>query len=113
MPSKTKSVDTWSRRTPRSRQAAASKPGAAAFTALASDSSDSARSTAVREMYKRSRNAYVRISSVASEDAVDCVSEFAPDHSLFNETVFRDTVMLATESDSALRGLPRAAEAGS
>ena len=61
------------------------------------------RSSAARQMFKRSRLAYVRISSVAAEDVVDTVSEFSPDHSLFNETLFRETVLLPSENDSSLR----------
>jgi hypothetical protein len=30
---------------------------------------------------------------------VDTVSEFSPDHSLFNETIFRETVLLPAEDD--------------
>jgi N-acyl amino acid synthase of PEP-CTERM/exosortase system len=60
------------------------------------------RSSAVRELYRRSRHAYVRISTVLQDDTADCVSEFAPDHSLFNETVFRESVLLPAESDSGL-----------
>ncbi len=62
----------------------------------------SKKSSAVRAVYRRSKHAYSRISSVASGDTVDYVSEFAPDHSLFNETVFRDTVLSPAESDSNL-----------
>ena len=62
----------------------------------------SARSSSARQLFKRSRHAYVRISSVAARDEVDTVSEFSPDHSLFNETLFRDTVLLPAENDSAL-----------
>ncbi|MCP5429558.1 MAG: GNAT family N-acetyltransferase [Chromatiaceae bacterium] len=36
------------------------------------------KSTAVRDLFKRSKHAYVRISSVSSDDTVDYVSEFAP-----------------------------------
>lgn len=61
------------------------------------------RSTSARKLFKRSRQAYVRISKVVEEDNVDTVSEFSPDHSLFNETVFRDTVLIPAEDDSALR----------
>jgi N-acyl amino acid synthase of PEP-CTERM/exosortase system len=61
------------------------------------------KSTAVRDMFKRSRKAYVRISSIASNEAIDSVSEYSPDHSLFNETVFRETVLLPAENDSDLR----------
>jgi N-acyl amino acid synthase of PEP-CTERM/exosortase system len=63
----------------------------------------SKRSSMVRGMFRRSRHAYVRISSVASNDSVDCVSDYAPDYSLFNETVFRETVLLPAENDSDLR----------
>jgi hypothetical protein len=61
------------------------------------------KSSKVRDLYRRSKHAYVRISSVASDDAVDCVSEYTPDHSLFNETIFRETVLLPAEQDSDLR----------
>jgi hypothetical protein len=50
-------------------------------------------------MLRRSKHAYVRISSVAGKDLVDTVSEFSPDHSLFNETIFRETVLLPAEDD--------------
>ncbi len=63
----------------------------------------SSKSTAARQLFKRSRRAYVRISSVADQDGVDTVSEFSPDHSLFNETLFRETVLLPAEEDSALK----------
>ena len=63
----------------------------------------SKKSSAVRSMFRRSRHAYVRISSVASNESVDCVSDYAPDYSLFNETVFRETVLLPAEKDSDLR----------
>lgn len=63
----------------------------------------SKKSSKVRDLYRRSKHAYVRISSVASNDAIDCVSEYAPDHSLFNETVFRETVLLPAETDSDLQ----------
>ena len=63
----------------------------------------SKRSSMVRRMYKRSRHAYVRISTIATNDSMDCVSEYAPDHSIFNETVFRETVLLPAEQDSDLR----------
>jgi N-acyl amino acid synthase of PEP-CTERM/exosortase system len=63
----------------------------------------SAHSSAARQLFKRSRHAYVRISSVAAQDEVDTVSEFSPDHSLFNETLFRETVLLPAEDDSSLR----------
>jgi len=70
----------------------------------------SKKSSKVRDLFRRSKHAYVRISSVASDDAVDCVSEYAPDHSLFNETIFRETVLLPAEQDSELRdGLRREA----
>lgn len=61
------------------------------------------KSSAVRKMFKRSQHAYVRISTKGTEDFVDCISEFAPDHSLFNETIFRETVLLPAEQDSELR----------
>jgi hypothetical protein len=61
------------------------------------------KSSAVRELFRRSRHAYVRISSVTLDDTIDLVSEYAPDHSLFNETIFRDTVLLPAENDSDLR----------
>lgn len=62
----------------------------------------SKKSSVVRGMYKRSRHAYVRISGVVADDSMDCVSEYTPDHSLFNETVFRETVLLPAEEDSGL-----------
>ncbi|MCG6966487.1 MAG: PEP-CTERM/exosortase system-associated acyltransferase [Chromatiaceae bacterium] len=61
------------------------------------------KSSAVRDLFRRAKHAYVRISSVALDDTVDCVSEYAPDHSLFNETIFRETVLLPAEKDSDLR----------
>lgn len=61
------------------------------------------KSSAVRDLFRRSKHAYVRISSVAMDDTVDCVSEYTPDHSLFNETIFRETVLLPAEQDSDLR----------
>lgn len=67
----------------------------------------SQKSSAVRGMYKRSRHAYLRISSIASNDAIDCVSEYAPDHSLFNESVFHETVLVPAEDDSDLREVSR------
>jgi N-acyl amino acid synthase of PEP-CTERM/exosortase system len=66
-------------------------------------SSMSKRSSSVRALFRRSRHAYVRLSSVSVGDTIDTVSEFAPDHSLFNETIFRDTVLLPAEKDSSLR----------
>lgn len=63
----------------------------------------SKRSSMVRDLYKRSKHAYVRISSVSMDDTIDYVSEFAPDHSLFNESIFRETVLLPAEEDSDLR----------
>jgi len=62
----------------------------------------SKKSSKVRGLLRRSRRAYVRISSVVLDDTLDTVSEFAPDHSLFNETVFRETVLLPAEDDSGL-----------
>lgn len=62
----------------------------------------SRKSSAIRDLLRRSRHAYVRISSVAMDDAVDSVSEFHPDHSLFNETVFRESVLVPAEGDSGL-----------
>jgi len=59
----------------------------------------SQESSVVRGMLRRSKHAYVRISSVAGKDLVDTVSEFSPDHSLFNETIFRETVLLPAEDD--------------
>jgi N-acyl amino acid synthase of PEP-CTERM/exosortase system len=59
----------------------------------------SQESSVVRGMLRRSKHAYVRISSVAGKDLVDTVSEFSPDHSLFNETMFRETVLLPAEDD--------------
>ena len=61
------------------------------------------KSSAVRDLFRRSKHAYVRISSVAMDDTIDCVSEYTPDHSLFNETIFRETVLLPAEQDSDLR----------
>ena len=61
------------------------------------------KSAAVRDLFRRAKHAYVRISSVALDDTVDCVSEYAPDHSLFNETIFRESVLLPAEKDSDLR----------
>jgi N-acyl amino acid synthase of PEP-CTERM/exosortase system len=61
------------------------------------------KSSAVRNLFRRSKRAYVRISDVTHDDTVDCVSEYAPDHSLFNETIFRETVLLPAEDDSDLR----------
>jgi len=61
------------------------------------------RSTAVRHLFKRSKHAYARISSVEICEMGDFVSEFSPDHSLFNETIFRETVLLPAEEDSDLR----------
>ncbi len=61
------------------------------------------KSSAVRDLFRRSKHAYVRISSVAIDDTIDCVSEYTPDHSLFNETIFRETVLLPAEDDSDLR----------
>jgi N-acyl amino acid synthase of PEP-CTERM/exosortase system len=60
------------------------------------------RSTAVRDLFRRARRAYVRISSVEGCGNVDAVSEFALDHALFNETIFRETVLLPPEKDSDL-----------
>ena len=61
------------------------------------------KSSAVRDLFRRSKHAYVRISSVSMDDTIDCVSEYTPDHSLFNETIFRETVLLPAEKDSDLR----------
>ena len=61
------------------------------------------QSSAVRDLFRRSKRAYVRISHVTLDDTIDCVSEYAPDHSLFNETIFRETVLLPAEDDSDLR----------
>ena len=61
------------------------------------------KSTAVRSLFRRSRRAYMRISRVTLDDTVDCVSEYAPDHSLFNETIFRETILLPAENDSDLQ----------
>jgi N-acyl amino acid synthase of PEP-CTERM/exosortase system len=61
------------------------------------------KSSTVRELFRRSKRAYVRISYVTLDDTVDCVSEYSPDHSLFNETIFRETVLLPAEDDSDLR----------
>ncbi len=62
-----------------------------------------AKSPAVRDLFRRAKHAYVRISSVEMGDAVDTVSEFTPDHSLFNETIFHESVLLPAEQDSDLR----------
>ena len=59
----------------------------------------SRESSMVRGMLRRSKHAYVRISGIAGQDPVDTVSEFSPDHSLFNETLFRDTVLAPAEDD--------------
>lgn len=68
------------------------------------------KSRVVRDFFKRSRQAYVRISSVTADDTVDGMSEFAPDHALFDEAIFRDTVLLPAEQDSDLgRARPPAA----
>jgi len=61
------------------------------------------KSSTVRDFFRRAKHAYVRISSVAMDDTVDCVSEYSPDHALFNETIFRETVLLPAEKDSDLR----------
>jgi N-acyl amino acid synthase of PEP-CTERM/exosortase system len=60
------------------------------------------RSSQVRQMFRRSKHAYVRISSLADDPSVDLVSEFTPDHSLFNETVFHESVLMPSEQDSGL-----------
>ena len=65
------------------------------------------KSSSVRDLFRRSKHAYVRISSVAMDDTIDCVSEYTPDHSLFNETIFRETVLLPAEKDSDLRSRVR------
>lgn len=59
----------------------------------------SKRSSAVRALFRRAKHAYVRISSIAAEDVVDTVSEYSPDHSLFNETIFRETVLQPADDD--------------
>ena len=51
----------------------------------------SLKSPNTRQFFRRSRLAYVRISSVASNPQVECVSEFATGHSLFNESLFRES----------------------
>ncbi len=51
------------------------------------------RSQDVRTLFKRARLSYVRISSVVQDPDVELVSEFSPEHSLFNETLFRETVL--------------------
>ena len=61
------------------------------------------KSTAVRDLFRRAKHAYVRISSVEMDDSIDCISEFTPDHSLFNETIFRESILLPAEQDSDLR----------
>jgi N-acyl amino acid synthase of PEP-CTERM/exosortase system len=68
------------------------------------------KSTAVRDLFRRSKHAYVRISSIVSENGVDTVSEYAPDHSLFNETIFRETVLLPADKDSDLRAPDKTTE---
>ena len=65
------------------------------------------KSSKVRGLFKRSRKAYVRISSVSIEDTFESITEFAPDHTLFDETVFRETILLPAEKDSDL-GPPQA-----
>jgi N-acyl amino acid synthase of PEP-CTERM/exosortase system len=60
------------------------------------------KSSQVSAMFKRARHAYVRISRVAAEDMVDTVSEFSPDHSLFNETIFHETILQPADNDSEL-----------
>jgi N-acyl amino acid synthase of PEP-CTERM/exosortase system len=62
----------------------------------------SKKSSAVKALFRRSKHAYMRISSIVTDDIVDTVSEFSPDHSLFNETIFRETVLLPAEDDSDL-----------
>lgn len=62
----------------------------------------SSKSSAIRDLLRRSRYAYVRISSVAADQAVDSVSEYSPEASLFNETVFRESVLVPTNDDSGL-----------
>jgi hypothetical protein len=44
----------------------------------------------------------VRISAITGAGNDEAASEFAPDHSLFNETIFRETVLLPAEQDSDL-----------
>jgi len=61
------------------------------------------KSSAVRGLFRHSNHAYMRISNVAANNTVDYVSEYAPDHSLFNETVFRETVLLPADKDSDLQ----------
>ena len=61
------------------------------------------KSSAVRDLFKRSKHAYVRISSVSTDDTIDCTSANTPGPSLFNETIFRETVLLPAEDDSDLR----------
>jgi N-acyl amino acid synthase of PEP-CTERM/exosortase system len=70
----------------------------------------SKKSSAVRDLLRRSKHAYVRISSIVSEGGVDTVSEYAPDHSLFNETIFRETVLLPADKDSDLRAPDKTTE---
>lgn len=60
------------------------------------------RSPAVRDMYRRCKHAYVHILSVVVDDAIDSVSEFSPDHSKFDETVFRESVLVPAEENSGL-----------
>lgn len=60
------------------------------------------KSSSVRDMFRSSKRAYVRISSIADDPAVELVSEFSPDLSLFNETVFRESVLAPAEDDSGL-----------
>jgi N-acyl amino acid synthase of PEP-CTERM/exosortase system len=60
------------------------------------------KSSAVSALFKRARHSYVRISKVAAEESVDTVSEFSPEHSLFNETIFHETILQPAEQDSEL-----------
>ncbi|MCB1774227.1 MAG: PEP-CTERM/exosortase system-associated acyltransferase [Gammaproteobacteria bacterium] len=66
----------------------------------------SQKSTNMREFFRRSRLAYVRISLVADNPHVECVSEFATGHALFEESIFRES------SFRDLNAGPRVAAAG-
>lgn len=55
--------------------------------------SGTSRSPEIKALFARARNAYVRISKVVEDPDVELVSEFSPDHSLFNETLFHETVL--------------------
>ncbi|HHI75653.1 MAG TPA: PEP-CTERM/exosortase system-associated acyltransferase [Gammaproteobacteria bacterium] len=55
------------------------------------------RSREVKKLFARARLSYVRISKVVQDPEVELVSEFSPEHSLFNETLFRETVLQPEE----------------